>query len=120
MWNYYAHTQGGEVVLKSNRFHGDGNMPLLVRNAIRKGKASELKPWHMGEKPQTRHQHQMLVGEREQTSTKGTKGCLHWKMVWLVKGLMNHTILKAGTNVGLLCTHKRGRGSIKVEWSSSR
>jgi hypothetical protein len=33
---------------------------------------------------------------------------------------MNHSILNAGTNVGLLRTHKRGRGSIKVEWSSHR
>jgi hypothetical protein len=33
---------------------------------------------------------------------------------------MNHPILKVGTNVGLLRTDKRGRGSIKVEWSSRR
>ena len=33
----------------------------------------------------------------------------------VVKCLMNHTILKDATNVELLCTHTRGRGSIKVE-----
>jgi hypothetical protein len=49
-------------------------MPLSLGNAIRKGKASELKPWHRGEKPQTRHQHHMLVGDREQTSTKRPNG----------------------------------------------
>jgi hypothetical protein len=76
MWNYYAHTQGGEAVLKWNDIHENGNMPLSLGNAIRKGKASELKPWHRGETPQTRHQHQMLVGDREQTSTKRPNGCL--------------------------------------------
>jgi hypothetical protein len=76
MWNYYAHTQGGEAVLKWNDIHENGNMPLSLGNAIRKGKASKLKPRHMGEKPQTRHQHQMLVGDREQTSTKRPNGCL--------------------------------------------
>jgi hypothetical protein len=40
MWDYYAHTQGGEVVLKSNGVHAGGNMPLLFGNAIMKGKAS--------------------------------------------------------------------------------
>jgi hypothetical protein len=76
MWNYYTHTmgrgiikmernyytnvellrthtRGGEVVLKSNRFHGDGNMPLLVRNAIRKGKASQREAMHGGQTPQS-------------------------------------------------------------------
>jgi hypothetical protein len=33
---------------------------------------------------------------------------------------MNHPILKAATNVGLLRTHPRGRGSIKIERSSRR
>jgi hypothetical protein len=40
MWDYYAHTQGVEVVLKSNGVHTGGNMPLLFGNAIVKGKAS--------------------------------------------------------------------------------
>ena len=39
---------------------------------------------------------------------------------WSVKGLMNHPILKAATNVGLLCTHKQGRGNIKLEQNSCR
>jgi hypothetical protein len=76
MWNYYAHTKGGEAVLKRNDIHVNVNMPLSLGNEIRKGKASKLKPWHRGEKPQTRHQHQMLVGDREQTSTKRPNGCL--------------------------------------------
>jgi hypothetical protein len=38
--DYYAHTQGGEVVLKSNGVHVGKNMPLLFGNAIMKGKAS--------------------------------------------------------------------------------
>jgi hypothetical protein len=33
---------------------------------------------------------------------------------------MNHPILKAATNVGLLRTHPRGRGSIKIERSSRK
>jgi hypothetical protein len=70
------HTRGGEAVLKSNEIHANGNMPLSLANAIRKGKASESKPWHRGETPQSRHQHQMLVGDREQTSTKRPNGCL--------------------------------------------
>jgi hypothetical protein len=60
------------------------------------------------------------VGDQEQTSTRRPKGCLHWQMVWWVKGLMNHPILKAETNVGLICTHTRERGSIKVEQNSCR
>jgi hypothetical protein len=39
MRNYYAHTQGGHVVLKWNEIHAKGNMPLLLGNAVRKGKA---------------------------------------------------------------------------------
>jgi hypothetical protein len=62
----------------------------------------------------------MLVGDREQTSTKRPKGCLHWQMVLRVKGLMNHRILKAATNVGLLCTHTMGSSSTKVERSSRK
>ena len=60
----------------------------------------------------------MLVGDLEKTSTKRPKGCLRWQMVWWVKGLMNHPILKAATNVGFLHTHKRRRGSINVEQNS--
>jgi hypothetical protein len=41
-------------------------------------------------------------------------------MIWWVKGLMNHPILSDGTNVELLCTHTRGRGSIKVERHSRK
>jgi hypothetical protein len=77
------HTQWGEALLKWNGIHADENIPLLLWNAVRKGKASKWEPWHGGETPKSRHQHQMLVGEWEQTSTKRTKGCLHWKMVWL-------------------------------------
>jgi hypothetical protein len=40
MWNYYAHTQGGAEVLKLNGFHANENMPLLVSNAVSKGKDS--------------------------------------------------------------------------------
>jgi hypothetical protein len=120
MWNYYAHTQGGQIVLKSNEIHANRNMPLLLGNAIRKGKASKWETWHGRETPKSRHQHQMLVAEREQTSTKRPKGYLHWQMVWCVKCLMNHRIIKAETNVELLRTHRRGRDSIKVEWISRR
>jgi hypothetical protein len=120
VWDYYAHTQGGESVLKWKDIHANGNMPLLLRNAVRKGKASKWEPWHEGETPQSQHQHQMLVGDRERTSTKRSMGCLHWQMVWCIKGLMNHAILKAATNVELLRTHTRGSGSIKVEWISCR
>ena len=62
----------------------------------------------------------MLVGDRERTSTKRSKGCLHRQIVWCVKGLMNHTIHEAATNVELLRTHTRGSVIIKVEWISSR
>jgi hypothetical protein len=105
VWDYYAHTQGGEAVLKWNNIHTNGNMPLLLRNAVRKGKRSKWEHWHRGETPQSQHQHQMLVGDRERTSTKQSKGCLHWQIVWCVQGLMNHPIHEAATNVELLRTH---------------
>jgi hypothetical protein len=63
-------------------------MPLLVSNAVSKGKRP--------------------------------KGCLRWQIVWCVKGLMNHPILKVATNVGLLGRDPRGRRSIKIEQSSRR
>jgi hypothetical protein len=62
----------------------------------------------------------MLVADRERTSTKRSMGCLHWQMVWCIKGLMNHAILKVATNVELLRTHTKGSGNIKVEWISCR
>jgi hypothetical protein len=40
---------------------------------------------------------------------QAAQGLPHWQMVWWVKGLMNHPILKATTNVGLLHTHKGER-----------
>ena len=61
----------------------------------------------------------MLVGDREQTSTNRPQDCLRWKIVWCVKGLINHPILNVATNVGLLRTHTRERGSIKLERHSS-
>ena len=39
-----THTQGGESVLKWNNIHANGNMPLLLRTAVRKGKASKWEP----------------------------------------------------------------------------
>jgi hypothetical protein len=56
----------------------------------------------------------MLEGDREQTSTKRPKVCLSWQMVWWVKGLMNHSILKAANNVGLLRTHTGGETIVKL------
>jgi len=58
----------------------------------------------------------MLVGDHEKTSTKQPKGCLRWKMVWWVKGLMNHPILKDETSVGLLHTHSKG-GEEVLMWN---
>jgi hypothetical protein len=54
MWDYYAHTKGGEVVLKSNGVHADENMPLLFGNAITKDKSSQRQRRHGGQKPQFR------------------------------------------------------------------
>jgi hypothetical protein len=65
MWDYYAHTQGGEVVLKSNEVHAGGNMPLLFGNAIMKVsfiKGNEA--WGYKTKITT-----PTLGKREQTST---------------------------------------------------
>jgi hypothetical protein len=70
MWDYYAHTKGGEVVLKSNGDHADENMPLLFANAITKDKYSQRERRHGGQKPQSRNQHQMLVGDPEKTPTR--------------------------------------------------
>jgi hypothetical protein len=120
MWDYYAHTKWGELVLKSNGVHADENMPLLFGNAITKDKSSQRERRHIGQKLQSRNIHQMLVGDREQTPTKRPHGYLRWQMIWWVKGLMNHPILSDGTNVELLCTHTRGRGSIKVERHSRK
>jgi hypothetical protein len=120
MWDYYAHTKVAEVVLKLNGVHADQNMPLLFGNAITKDKYSRRKRRHRGQKPQSQNNHQMLVGDREQTPTRRPHGCLPSQMIWWVKGLMNHPILGDGTNVELLCTHTRGRGSIKVERHSRK
>jgi len=120
MWDYYAHTKVAEVVLKSNGVHADENMPLLFGNAITKDKSSQMERRDGGQKPQSRNRHQMLVGDREQTPTRRPHGCLRWQMIWWVKGLMNHPILSDGTNVELLCTHTRVRGSIKAERHSRK
>jgi hypothetical protein len=104
MWDYYAHTKGEEVVLKSNG----------VRTYSQRDRR------HVGQKPQSRNRHQMLVGDREQIPTRQPHDCLRWQMIWWVKGLMNHPILSDGTNVELLCTHTGGRGSIKVERHSRK
>jgi hypothetical protein len=88
-------------------------MPLLLGNEVRKGKVSQREQRHEAQTPKSRHRHQMLEGYQEQTSTKQPKGFLHWKMVWWVKGLMNHPILNVATSVGLLCTHTKGRGHIE-------
>jgi hypothetical protein len=53
MWDYYAHTKGGEVVLKSTRVHADENMPLLFGNAITKDKSSQRERRDGGQKPQS-------------------------------------------------------------------
>jgi hypothetical protein len=120
MWDYYAHTKGGEVVLILNGVHADKNMPLLFGNAITKDKYSQRERRNGGQKPQSRNGHHMLVGDREQTPTRRPHGCLRWQMIWWVKGLMNHPILSDGTNVELLCTHIRWRGGIKVERHSRK
>jgi hypothetical protein len=120
MWDYYAHTKVAEVVLKSNGVHADENMPLLFGNAITNDKSSQRERRHGGQKPQSRNRHQMLVGDREQTPTRWPHGCLRWQMIWWVKDLLNHPILGDGTNVELLCTHTRGRRSIKVERHSRK
>jgi hypothetical protein len=51
MWDYYAHTQGGEAILKWNDIHANANMPLLLGNGVKKRKASKSKHWHMVETP---------------------------------------------------------------------
>jgi hypothetical protein len=51
--DYYAHTQGGEAILKWNGIHVDENMPLLLGNAVRKGKASQREPRHNSQTPQS-------------------------------------------------------------------
>jgi hypothetical protein len=119
MWDYYAHTQGGEAVLKWNRIHVDENMPPLLGNAVRKDKASQR---NQGTGSNTTITTPTPDVSRRPIANlhQAPKGCLHWKIVWWVKGLMNHPILKAATNVGLLRTHTRGRGSIKIERSSRR
>jgi hypothetical protein len=47
-------------------------MPLLVSNAVRKGKASQREPGHGHQTPQSRHQQQMLVEDWEKTSTESS------------------------------------------------
>jgi hypothetical protein len=53
MWDYYAHTQRGETILKWNEIPIDENMPLLLGNAVRKGKDSQREPRNGGQKPQS-------------------------------------------------------------------
>jgi hypothetical protein len=57
IWDYNAHTQGGEVVLKWNKIHTEQNMPLLLGNAVTNDKASQREPRHKGKTPQSRHRH---------------------------------------------------------------
>jgi hypothetical protein len=46
-------------------------MPLLLGNAVRKGKSSQREPRHGGQTPQSRHRHQMLVGDRRKPPPSG-------------------------------------------------
>jgi hypothetical protein len=118
MWDIlYTHTRGrGSIKVEQNS--QDVNIPLILGNVVRKGQSFTKGTEVRGSTPQSQHRNEMLLGEREKTSTKKPKGCLHWKKVWWLNGLMNHPILKAVTNVGLLRTHTRGRGRIKVERNS--
>jgi hypothetical protein len=95
-------------------------MPLLFGNAITKDKSTQRERRRGGQKPQSRNQHQMLLGDQEQTPTSRPHDCLRWQMIWWVKGLMNHPILSDRTNVELLCTSIRQRGNIKVERHSRK
>jgi hypothetical protein len=52
---YYGHTQRGEAVLMWNGLHKDENKPLLLGNAIRKGKDSQREPRDEDQTPQSRH-----------------------------------------------------------------
>jgi hypothetical protein len=54
----------------------------VIRNEVRKGKASQREQRHAAQTQKSRHRHQMLEGDQDQTSTKQPKGFLHWKMVW--------------------------------------
>jgi hypothetical protein len=70
MWHYYAHIQVGEAILKWNGIHANMNMPLLLGNAVRKGKASQREPRHGVQTSQSPHRNQMLVRDRKQNSSK--------------------------------------------------
>jgi hypothetical protein len=76
MWDYYAHTQGGEAILKLNEIHVDENIPQLLGNAVRKGKDLQREPRHVGQALQSRHRHQMLVRDPKKTSTRRPKDYL--------------------------------------------
>jgi len=111
MWDYYTrtHTRGrGSIKLQHNSLKRE-HATAISKNLLR-----ERQSFTKGQTPQSRRRHQMLVGNRKQTSTKRPKGCLCWQMVWRVKGLMNHPILKAATNVGLLHIHRMQRDNINV------
>jgi hypothetical protein len=71
----------------------------VIRECSNERKASQREPRNGGQTPQSRHRHQLLLGDWEKTSTKRPHGYLHWQMVWWVKGLMNHPILMVATNV---------------------
>jgi len=55
MWDYYEHIQVEEAVLKWNEILANENMPLLLGNPTKKGKASETEPRNGGQTPQSRH-----------------------------------------------------------------
>jgi hypothetical protein len=99
----------GETILKWNRIYVDENMPLLIGNAVRIGNASQRKLRHDVQTPQSRHRHQILFGDQEQNPNKPSNDSLPWQIVWWVKGLTNHPILKVATNMGLLRTKKGER-----------
>jgi hypothetical protein len=81
MWDYYAHIQVEEAKLKWNGIQADENMPLLLGNAVKKGKASQSEPRNGVQTPQSQHQHWMLVGDREKNSSKPPKDCVCREMI---------------------------------------
>jgi hypothetical protein len=77
----HTHTRGRDSN-KVEQIPADAKMPLLLGNAVRKFKYSQRELRHKSQTPQSRHRHQILVRDGEQTSTKRPQGCLCWKMVW--------------------------------------
>jgi len=108
MWDYYAHTSGrGSIKVEQNLRRQE--YATVNRECSKERKSFTKETEARCSNTTIMHRHQILVGDQEENPTKPPNNSLPWKIVWWVKGLTNHPIIKVATNVGLLHTQKGER-----------